>query len=484
MAAPALELPRGIPRTVILKSKYNGKYIRYTNEEITFQRYLQATADAAASPLAKFHVEASTTSTYLVHIRCAYNNKYWAAAAIGEPWIAAVAKDPEEDQSNWSCTLFEPVLAESDNRVIRFRHVQLNRYATLFDDSSSPLHNFVQAVSEHPDLTLLTDAYEMVDRESLVVLPQLAAFKGGDGLYIQPSGGSLIFYGKDIGDEYVGSELFTTSAGAIRIKNIATNQFWRKSNDLDVIGADSNDTSEKDPDTVFWPVQVDDNIIALRCQGNNKICIRHTYVQDRDVFAAELSTISQKARIQVEELVISREIYDVAFRVPDARIYDENIIVAASGFVRNEGPNLVNQKVTLKHTETKSHMWQGNVTLKLGVKITIQTGVPMLVAGAIEVSAEASRSTTWGDSETTSEELTNEYDAVVSPHTLMTVNLVATRGICDVPFSYTQRDIGLDGIPVVTYQDDGVFTGVNSFNYYYDTKEEPLTPPPSASTSD
>ncbi|CAI0557617.1 unnamed protein product [Linum tenue] len=388
MAAPALELPLGLPRTVVLKSKYNGEYIRYTNEEITFQRYLQATADAAASPLAKFHVEASKTSTDLVHIRCAYSNKYWAAASRGNPWIAAAADGPEEDQSNWSCTLFEPVvLAESDNRVFRLRHVQLNRYATLFDNSASPLHNFVQAVSEHPDLAFLMDAYEVVDRESLVVLPQLAAFKGGDGLYMQPSGGTLIFYGKDIGDEYV------------------------------------------------------------------------------------------------EELVIKREIYDVAFRVPDARIYDENIIVAATGHVRNEGPNLLNQKLTIKYTDTKSHMWQGNVTLKLGVKITVKTGIPMLVAGGIEISADASRSTTWGDTETSSTEVTSEYDAVVSPHTLMTVNVVATRGVCDVPFSYTQRDLRLDGITVVTYPDDGLFTGVNSFNYYYDTKEEPLPPPPSASTT-
>lgn len=52
----------------------------------------------------------------------------------------------------------------------------------------------------------------------------------------------------------------------------------------------------------------------------------------------------------------------------------------------------------------------------------------------------------------------------------VTVSLLATQGTCDVPYSYTQRDVLTTGDTVTYYLDDGVYRGVNSYNFTYNTK--------------
>ncbi|CAL1410191.1 unnamed protein product [Linum trigynum] len=141
------------------------------------------------------------------------------------------------------------------------------------------------------------------DRESIPVLPRHVSFKDGYGVYLQRVGSPvfpLMFSGNDAGDEGVGNEVFTTSSGAVRIKNIAAGKFWRRKDDqISTIWADSSDTSDDDPNTMFWPVKVDDNVVALRCNGNDKFCSRNS--NNLHVLAAEGSTINQEARLQVEE---------------------------------------------------------------------------------------------------------------------------------------------------------------------------------------
>ncbi|KAI9112662.1 hypothetical protein K1719_016328 [Acacia pycnantha] len=66
------------------------------------------------------------------------------------------------------------------------------------------------------------------------------------------------------------------------------------------------------------------------------------------------------------------------------------------------------------------------------------------------------------------------YKVTVPPMTMVTVSLLTTRGSCDVPFSYTQRDTLTNGQQVTYNMDDGIYTGINSFNFKYETKQEKL----------
>ncbi|XP_034679766.1 uncharacterized protein LOC117909825 [Vitis riparia] len=121
-----------LPRYVVLKSKYNNKYLRYIQEDVQIHRFLQFSGEEVVTPYSKFQVERANNGRGLVHIRCCYNNKYWVRWSRSHWWIVAGANEPNEDQSSWSCTLFEPVHVDGDAQTLRFRHVQLGHYACLW----------------------------------------------------------------------------------------------------------------------------------------------------------------------------------------------------------------------------------------------------------------------------------------------------------------------------------------------------------------
>ena len=98
------------------------------------------------------------------------------------------------------------------------------------------------------------------------------------------------------------------------------------------IWADSTDYSNGNNDTLFWPVKVNDNTIALR----NVVVLQP---RERQIFVLMLhavATITREARLQVEELVFDRYLLDVIYRLDDARIFDERPIVAGRGSAENE----------------------------------------------------------------------------------------------------------------------------------------------------
>lgn len=80
----------------------------------------------------------------------------------------------------------------------------------------------------------------------------------------------------------------------------------------------------------------------------------------------------------------------------------------------------------------------------------------------------------WGETKEVEEERSFTYKVLIPPKTKVTVRLMATRGTCDVPFYYTQREVLYTGETVVTQVDDGVYTGVNNYSYYTEVKEESL----------
>lgn len=463
-----------LPRYVVLKSKYNNKYLRYIHEDVQIHGFLQFSGEEVVTPYSKFQVERAKNGRGLVHIRCCYNNKYWVRWSKNHCWIVAGADEPDEDQSLWSCTLFEPVHVDGDAQTLRFRHVQLGHYACLWR-LPPPYGSCLFAGSTSPDNDLC-DVCTIIDWESLLILPKHIAFKGDNGQYLSARTIDgypyLEFASSDIGDPTVGNEVFTTQDGSVRIKSDYFDRFWRRSPNW--IWADSDDSTTNNPDTLFWPVRVDKNVVALRNSGNNNFCKRLTTEGKTSCLNAAVSTISREARLEVAELVLSRNIYNVNFRLMDARIYDQSDIVMTTAEAINRTHEPHTQQVKLSYTETKSRTWKGNVSLKLGVNITMESGVPCIANGKLEISSEFSGAYEWGETESVTTEMETVYNVTVPGMTRVIVKMIATQGSCDVPFSYTQRDTLTDGKIVVYNMDDGVYAGVNCFNIKYETKEEKL----------
>ncbi|KAM7500030.1 hypothetical protein LguiA_024444 [Lonicera macranthoides] len=477
-----------LPRLVGLQSKSNGKYLHYIkedNDDDEVQGFLRFSGEGVVSPYAKFEVELSKNwaGAGLVNIRCVYNNKYFVSKSQELGWIVAAAKEPEEDKSKWSCTLFQPVFV--DTKTTAFRHVYLGHYATVqtmtndaaFDCciSAGRRRRDDQAVDDMDQINDM-NVFTITDWQLLVILPKHVAFKGENGLYLRSmrigNRDFLQFSSEDIGDPSVGQETFITSNGSIRLRSNLNGRFWRRSPNW--ILPDSTDTSTNNRDTLFSLVQIDDHTVSLRNLGNNNFCKRFTADGNTDCLNAAVSTIDRYSRLEVEELVLSRSIYNVNYHLLDSRIYDERVITMANGNAVNRAQEPTTVDIRLTYTETTSKTWNSSVSVRTGVEAKFRAGIPIIADGTITVSTEVAGEWEWGTTEESSTELETIYQVTVPPMSKVKVSLFATMSSCDVPFSYRQRDVLVTGETVTYNLDDGVYHGVDSYNFRYESHEEKL----------
>uniref|UniRef100_A0A5B7BBW4 Agglutinin domain-containing protein n=1 Tax=Davidia involucrata TaxID=16924 RepID=A0A5B7BBW4_DAVIN len=477
----------GLPRFVVVKSNYNNKYLQFKKEDVEVHGFLQFSGEEVFSPYAKHEVQTAKCGKGLVNIRCCYNNKYWRRWSPSHYWIIAGADEPEEDKSKWSCTLFEPVYLWH----VRFRHVQLDHFSCLWRlGKDNEYDSCLFGGSKFSNKDKL-DAYTIIDWESLFILPKHVAFKGDNGKYLsarQIEGHPhpyLQFASTscDIkSDPTVGNQVFITGNGSVRIKSDHLGKFWRCSPD-NWIWADSDhdhtttssNNSDSDSDTLFWPIKVNNNVVALRNLRNNNFCSRSKGGKTSCLNAA-VPTISKEARLQVEELVLSRNIYEVNYHIKDARIYNQSVVTLANRNAVNKTQNPKTVQVKLPYTEKTSWTWNASISLKLGTKTNLKTGVPLIGDQKIvEISAEFNGEYQWGNTEDSTKAVEKVYEvADVPPMSQVKVSLLATKASCDVPFSYSQCDTLTNGEEITYTMDDGVYTRINCFDFNYETKPENL----------
>ncbi|KAM6555197.1 hypothetical protein CsatB_015959 [Cannabis sativa] len=368
-----------------------------------------------SSPLIKFQVVTATSNPELVHIRCCYTNKYLVMGTTTTyyDYIQAVAENPIEDQSSNACTLFKPIRATDDE------------------------------------------------------------FKGDTQMY------RLLHFldGTDEGDTRVANVITTVGDGFVRIKNLSTGKFWRRSPNW--IWADSNktedDNSSEFRDTIFWPVKLGDNVVALRSVANDRFLKGITQDGVTDCLNAAEEYMTNEVKLEVVETLIEKNIYDIEYHTEVAKVYnviEKDIVTSRNTSYTKE------DTVTLKfsHKKSNSKTIGGSVSLKLGAKATLKLDViPAFLGGQIELSAELTGTVQWGTTDLT-EKVTETMNAVkVAPRTRKTVTLVAKHGICEVPFSYTRRDyLRNKREPEIKRLHDGIYKGIDSTEIDYNTKEEPL----------
>ncbi|KAI3931462.1 hypothetical protein MKW92_027491, partial [Papaver armeniacum] len=228
-------------------------------------------------------------------------------------------------------------------------------------------------------------------------------------------------------------------------------------------------------DTVFLPVKLgNSNVVALRCLRNNLYCRRYSNFNKGSGLATVTSYIEKEARMVIEEPVLERKIENVNYRLTDARISKEQVLVVVNQEHTNNSKVGSTVELDINYTDSQTSTWNASVSFKVGVATTISAGVALVGEAKIQISAEFSSSFRWGNSIEKKTEVRSKHTVTVPPMSRVKVSLMATQGSCEIPFSYTQHDILTDGTLKVYQKDDGLYTGLNSFNYRYDTKEFPL----------
>ncbi|PQM36356.1 uncharacterized protein Pyn_38100 [Prunus yedoensis var. nudiflora] len=516
-----------LPRFVVVKSNHNKKYLRYLKkedgEEDVPSGFLKFTGEEAGSHYAKYEVEMakSTENKGFVHIRCCYNNKYWVSVNgmdkfEGDVLIVAGADEPEEDQSKPSCTLFEPVYVdpiddedddnkpddkaeddlEEDSQVVQFRHVQLGRYTCLHNDSDAlVLFGGSNSTTDDPNNLESRDVCTVVNWESLVILPKHVVFKGDDDNYITAQmsehygddddgdGPHLMFHGNDINDPGVANEIFMNADGTLQIKNIFFERYWRLAKE-EWIWADAFNPTARDKnykDTLYKAIKLSDKAIALINVGNNNYCKR--YASGICALSANVPNLSIFSHLKVEEPVKSRTIYNVKYRLDHARIYNYQTdfeIATAEAVNFTQETTTVTLKLLYKRLSSCS--WNDiNRIYSMKLKTTIEApGVPRITThegglNKVEISDGFKGDIQWGETEAYQTEVETVCVVDVPAKSELKVRLLATTASCDVPFSYSRHDTRTNGqVHVTNDLDDGFYSGINAFNFKYNTKEEKL----------
>ncbi|XP_047962104.1 uncharacterized protein LOC125206934 [Salvia hispanica] len=288
---------------------------------------------------------------------------------------------------------------------------------------------------------------------TIVKLPKRLALKSNNGKFLKSvddSYHSLDFASDDPNATKSGLEIQALPSGEIRVKSVYYKQFWKRANDGDqTVYAVAGEKETGNKDTLFWPVKISEKTIALRCVANGKYCSRNRMYYDYLHAAAD--TMVDEARFEVKELVSERKIYDVEYRVDEARIYDSEPLTAGSATLKNEGEKeaLLSDKVVYEETATYAVTRSESVTA--GLEFTFEGSLTKVVSFKLEMSREVSEKMEWevSKSEKTTQEAT--VSALVPARSSVKISYAGSKGKYSVPFSYTQRDIdSTTGKPTIT----------------------------------
>ncbi|CAK9327298.1 unnamed protein product [Citrullus colocynthis] len=403
--------------------------------------------DTAVSGYAKFEVEQAKMENGLVHIRSVYNNKYWVRWSPHHWWIAA-------DLQQWS----HDSPPSCPTRPL---------YMSLASQPSLLL--LLVCRSTNPDKSHL-DIFPIFDWDSLFILPKYIAFKDDPATDSYLRGkrfqgmNYLTFNGADISSCAVANEVFNTTSA----------RFWSRGCGNWVVAGDCI-PNPNDPNTLFFPIKVSNNVVALHNMGNQLFCKRFTGEGIIGGLSAVIPTITPEAKLEVYELVVSKKIENVEFCLSDKRIYDKKVTTIATGIAENrlQQPTMIDVK--LSYNDTRVSSWSSTVSMKLDVETSIiKSSVPTIFEDKLAIGSEFSGEYEWGEAKNLTKKVDTVHRVLVQPLRKVRVNLVATQASYDVPFSYTQNDTVINGQNITLNMEDGIYNGVNIYNFKFDQESSQL----------
>ncbi|XP_050234678.1 uncharacterized protein LOC126682942 [Mercurialis annua] len=431
------------------------------------RNFVEISATDVFAPTVKMEFERAASNPNFFHFRFCFSNRYWSLPSPYSSSIVAVSDQKNEDTSQQTCTLFEPVFdAQRGTYSIRFvhngRHVRVtngNRRVIVDNLGPGGVDQFFR--------------FYLTEWDTFTKLPKYITFQGHNNKFLKPVTLQGLVYHSFSSDESnsreTSYEVIEIGDGHVRIRPLAfeTDEVWRRNRD-DWIGQSIPDRTRE---TLFWPVKVGGRVIALRSAGNDRICRSLTQGNMIDCLTAQATGLVTQTRLTVSELVMGRRIYDVVYHMDNARIYGHRAVVTGSGRSTNGGQEEATQSIAVTFTDTSSYTFSNSNSLSTGVTTSVTAGFGRIVSTevGIEISSEQTVSVEVGEEVSRSVTAEATYTTVVPPMSTVIVHYVATEGKCDIPFSYTQRDQdSIDGSFRFSHNNDGVYTGVNYFSFHFD----------------
>ncbi|KAL8154799.1 uncharacterized protein LOC141708553 [Apium graveolens] len=462
-----------LPKFILLKSRFSPNLLGCVKgNPDSIKDYVKFYAERVGMLEAKFEVHRSATGNGMVHIRNCYNNRYLVLNDTNDA-VVAKAETTEEDQSKRSCTLFRPTGNANSTRLINVhlgKNVSFWRTTGLYEGCL-----LAQYTSNAADLS---DVFNVIDWESLVILPRYVAFQNANKFLksvTYKKHEHLQFDLNKVDDNPILStnEIIQTANSSIHIRSLHFQKYWNER------GWIRPELVTPDNTTLFEAIKLTDDTIALKTVAVNRFCNR---VPNRDnkknYLARDPSSIIPESRFKVVEAVSSRTISNYQYHLMNARIYNETIDTMSEKVYSNNTSTPELHAYMLQRLQRTTTTWSSSISIRLTATATARIGIPFIKEGKVTVESEYNGELTWNKTTVDETKTTHSYLKMVPAGKKVTMRMVATNGTCDVPFSYTQRDVLYTGETVVTVMDDGIFTGANFYSYKVESLEEPLVKNP------
>ncbi|KAL9230522.1 hypothetical protein vseg_005861 [Gypsophila vaccaria] len=437
------------------------EYLGVVTDDTETQGRLEYSTVRISDQNAKFAVEYAHDG--LVHIRSCFTNKYWTRSSAEEYWITATATEPVDTESAWNCTLFRMDMTGDDNQAT-FYHAHSKTTVRLSVALSDDYHMFLCIDPSAPEAVSTA-----IDLETIPVLPKYISLKGDNGLFFNYA--SLGFTSSDSGLDTVMNETEIDKDGYVRIKEKKEGGlYWGFSSDALYPIPNMPELKEQ---TLFFVVKFKgDSTVALRHVASDKFCRRGDGKENAEKVYAVATSIIKEAQFEVVECSFSRTVQVLEFDLDKSRIYGMTPISSDTHTYDNPTDEEQEASMDLSITTAKTSTWNNSVSVGVGVETSFKTGVPFIAEGSITVTAETTYSHDFGGTVEETQHVGDTYTVKVPPMKRVIGRGMATKGKCDVPFMYTQVDHLPDGSVVRTTLSDGVFTGVNAYNFYHDVHYE------------
>ncbi|KAL8458435.1 hypothetical protein ACS0TY_036086 [Phlomoides rotata] len=471
-----------VPESIVIKpmSRSSGGYGYFGN-----QNFVRCNENSIFSELARLDIERSKEDHRFIHIRFRHTNKYWSRRGPGENnhWIVAVSNKPEEDTTKETCTLFEPSVV-SDGRF-RLRHVQSGGHVMLDGAETGNLsHRLFVFAGSLGEVSFDRLLFDFVNWQTLFKMPSRVSLKGSNDRWLRTatiqSQAHLQFSSEDPNDRESAFEIELNDDGHIRIRSFHLGRYLRRNTANNWLVADALETNKND-DTMFWPVLVTGSRYALRSKGSN-FCRLQTEGTRINCLNASASTMSIPATFTFQELILERHVYHTRFRMDQLRIHDERTFIAGTGTSVNNSDSPSALTITISYEEKTAYSFTNGTSTTEGVTTTISTRIPRIMELEVGLSNSTTKSFEWGEDVEESRLAEASVEVTVPPRSGVRVDYVGTQGTCSIPFNYTQRDkSSTDGQYVTSSNIDGIFKGVNYYSFHFEQHAvERLTIPPDA----
>ncbi|EFJ10972.1 hypothetical protein SELMODRAFT_447143 [Selaginella moellendorffii] len=399
------------------------------------------------------------------------NGRFWSRDA--SHWIRANGST-EPPATTDKRTRFKLVRFESGR--LGFLSALDDRYLKRYDAGIRGYN----AVQSQPDPFTQVEVSD--GSEHAIHLPRFITFKGDNDQFLlvrkewNNENWWLQFSGQenDLSRDEAINRVFQMVDGSLAFYNIHRQAYWRNRalDNNSWVWAEFQGAVEGDSRCHFWPIRLSTQMLALTSKSNNRICKRLTNYWTNCLSASANGTNDVTTRLIISEATLSRSIFNVKYLLELASTMDQRLLMVGEGSVinRRDEPADMTVTVTVFQNLSTQSTFSNSYTITQKISTEFTAGIPGIAANqtTIEIGAEQNFSREWGETAQEGVQFQTEYVVRnVKPQMTAKATVFASTARMRVPFTYTSRERGANGIDRPSENHiDGVFDGVSAYNIH------------------